>query len=141
MSKIILSSSRNSNHREIDEYHDSSLSGSSTDSSISSGGNTTNEQYTSGVPGVPLDIFQQEIRTRMAFGSLASTSTSVPLSHSSSEEETLYSYVVGIPSKTNEKKLTSLRSWYQIPNDLNPRLDVRGEWCSHPRFRVGIYKA
>ena len=77
----------------------------------------------------------------MAFGSLAGTSTSVPLSHSLGEEETLYSCVVDIPSKTNEKKLTSLRSWYQIPDDLNPRLDIRGEWCSHPRFRVGIYKA
>ena len=39
------------------------------------------------------------------------------------------------------KKLTSLRSWYQIPNDLNPRFGVYGEWCSHPRFRVGIYEA
>ena len=104
MSEIILSSSRNSNDREIDKYHDSSLSGSSTDSSISSGGNTTNEQYTSGVPGVPLDIFQEEMRMRMASRSLAGTSTNVPLSHSSSEEETLYSCVVGIPSKIDEKK-------------------------------------
>ena len=78
---------------------------------------------------------------RMASGSLASTSTNAPLSLSSSEEETLYSCAVGIPSKADEKKLTSLKSWYQIPNDLNPRLVVRGEWCRHPRFGVGIYEA
>ena len=78
---------------------------------------------------------------RMASRSLTGTSTSAFLSPSSSEEETLYSYAVGIPSKTNEKKLTSLRSFYQILDDLNPRLAVRGEWCSHPRFRVGIYEA
>ena len=53
----------------------------------------------------------------------------------------MYSCVVGVHSKTNEKKLASLRSWYQIPDDLNPRLAVRGEWCCQPRFGVGIYKA
>ena len=81
MSKILVSSSNNSDDREIDEYHDSNPSGSSIDSSnnSSSGGNTTDEQYTSGVPGVPLDVFQEEMRTRMAFGSLAGTSTSVSL--------------------------------------------------------------
>ena len=78
---------------------------------------------------------------RMASGSLTGTSTNAFLSPSSSEEETLYSCAVGIPSKTNEKKLTSLRSLYQIPDDLNPRLAVRGEWCSHPRFGVGIHEA
>ena len=77
----------------------------------------------------------------MASRSLAGTSTSVPLSPSSSEEETLYGCAVGIPSKTNKKKLTSFRSWYQIPDDLNSRLVVHGEWCSHPCFGVGIYKA
>ena len=143
MSEITVSSSSNSNDREIDEYHDSSLSGSSTDSSSnsSSRGKTMDEQYTSGVPGVPLDIFQKKIRMRMASRSLAGISTSSPLSLSSSEEETLYSCAVGIPSKVDEKKLTSLKSWYQIPNDLNPRMVVRGEWCRHPRFGVGIYEA
>ena len=120
MSEIIVSSSNNSNDREIDEYHDSNLSGSSIDSSSSSGGNTTDEQYTFRVPRVPLDILQEEIRMRIASRSLAGTSSSAPLSPSSSEEETLYSCAVGIPFKTDEKKLTSLKSWYQIPDDLNP---------------------
>jgi len=53
----------------------------------------------------------------------------------------LYSCAIGISSKTNEKKLTSLKSWYQIPDDLNPRLAGCGELCSHPRFGVGIYKS
>ena len=104
MFEIIVSSSRNSNDREIDEYHNSSLSGSSADNSSNSGGNTTNEQHTFEVPRVPLDVFQEEMRMRMASRSLAGTSTNVPLSHSSSEEETLYSCVVGIPSKIDEKK-------------------------------------
>ena len=115
MSEIIVSSSSNSDDREIDEYHDSSFSGSSFDSSISgsssSGGNTIDEEYTSRVPGIPLYILQQKMRMRMAFDSLAGTSTNVPLSHSS-EEETLYSHAVDIPLKTDEKKLASLRSWY-----------------------------
>ena len=77
----------------------------------------------------------------MAFGSFAGMSISAPSSASSSEDETLYCYVVGIPSKTNEKKLNSIRSWYQIPDDLNPRLVVHGEWCCNPYFGVGIYEA
>ena len=59
MSETVLSSSSNSVDKVIDEYHDlSSFSGSSEDSSnrdSSSGGNTTDE-YTSGVPGVPLEV-------------------------------------------------------------------------------------
>ncbi|KAK9991016.1 hypothetical protein SO802_026001 [Lithocarpus litseifolius] len=47
----------------------------------------------------------------------------------------------GIPSKTDKKKLGSFRSWYQILDDLNLRLAVRGEWCCNPHFGVGIYEA
>ena len=81
MSKIIVSSSSNSDEREIDEYHDkSSFSGSSDNSSNNSsdGGNTTNEQYLSGVPGVPLEVLQEKMRTRMASGSLIGTFASAP---------------------------------------------------------------
>ena len=53
----------------------------------------------------------------------------------------VYSCVVGIHSKMDEKRLTSLRSWYQIPNDLNLRLAIRGEWCCQPCFGVGVYEA
>ena len=143
MSEIIVSSSGDSDERKIDEYHDeSSFNGSSSsDSSSSSGGDTTDEQYLFGVPGVPLEVLHEEMRTRMTFGLFAGTSTSAHLSASSSEEETLYCCIVGIPSRTNEKKLNSLRSWYQIPDDLNLCLVVRGEWCCNPHFGVEIYEA
>ena len=59
MSKTVLSSSSDSVDKAIDEYQDlSSYSGYSDDSSASessSDGNTTDE-YTSGVPGVPLEV-------------------------------------------------------------------------------------
>ena len=42
--------------------------------------------------------------------------------------------------KTDDRKIELLKTWYQIPNELNPRLAVRGEWCCQPRFRIGIYE-
>ena len=53
----------------------------------------------------------------------------------------MYSYAVSIPSKIDKKRLTTLRSWYQISDDLNSRLAVRGEWCCQPCFGIGIYEA
>ena len=67
--------------------------------------------------------------------------SNVPLSSPLDKEETGYSCAVGIHSKTNEQRLNNLRTWYQIPNKLNPRLPVCGEWCCNPRFGVGVYKA
>ena len=145
MSEIVVSSSSNSVDKAINEYHDTtSYRGSSSGSSSSnnsSGGNTTYEEYTFGVPGFPLEVFQEHLRTRVASRSRASTLTSVPPSTPLDEVETVYSCAVGVPSKTNEKRLTSLRSWYQILEDLNPRLAVRGEWCCNPCFRIGVYEA
>ena len=58
MSEVVVSSSSNSVDKAINECHDSTnYSGSSTSSSSSSNGNTMNEEYTSGVPGVPLEVF------------------------------------------------------------------------------------
>ena len=117
MFEIVLSSSSNSVDKAIDEYHDSSsYSGSSSNSSSS--GNTTDEEYTSGVPGVSLKVLQEQLRMREIFG--VGTSTSIPSSPPLDEEETVYSCAVGIPSKTDEKRLTALRSWYQIQDNLNP---------------------
>ena len=129
MSEVVVSSSSNSVDKVINEYHDAtSYSGSSSSiSNSSSRGNTTNEEYTSSVPGVPLEVLQEQLRTRAASRSRAGTSMSVPPSPLE-EVETVYSCAVGIPSKTSEQRLTSLRAWYQIPDDLNPRLAVRGEW-------------
>ncbi|KAL4609963.1 hypothetical protein ACB092_08G017800 [Castanea dentata] len=123
--------------KAIDEYHDSSSYSTSNDDSSSSG--HTTEEYTSGVPGVPVETFQESIRTRTASG--ADTSTSIPSSSPLDEEEIVYSCAIGIPSKTDEKRLDAFRSWFQIPDDLNPRLAVREEWCCQPRFEIGVYEA
>ena len=114
MSEIVLSSSSTGIDKVINEYHDSSSytdssSHSSSNSSSGGGGNTT-EEYMSSVPGVPLEVFQEHLRTRVASGLQAGTSTSVPPSTPVDEVETVYSCTVGIPSKTDEKRLAWLRS-------------------------------
>ena len=134
MFETIISLSSNSIEKAIDEYHDTiSYSGSSSSTShSSSGGSTMDEEYTSGVPRVPLEVLQEQLRKKVAFGSQAGTSTSVPPSSPLDEVETVYSCAVGVPSKTNEQILNNLRTWYQIPDKLNPRLAVCGEWCCNP---------
>ena len=109
MSEIVVSSSSNSVDKPIDEYHNSNYSGSSSNSSSSSG-NTTDEEYTFDVPGIPLEVLWEHLRTRAAFG--ASTSMSIPSSPPLDEVETVYSCAIGIPSKTDERRLTTFRSWY-----------------------------
>ena len=112
MSKIVLSSSSNSIDKAIDEYRDSSsyTDYSSHSSSSSSNSRNTIEEYTFSVLGVPLEVFQEHLRTRVASRPQVGTSTSVPPSTPVDEVETVYSCDVGIPSKTNEKRLASLRS-------------------------------
>ena len=143
MSETVLSSSSNSVDKAIDEYQDlSNDSGSSDDSSAgesSSDGNTTNE-YMSGVPGVPLGVLQEGLKRRSESGSMAGTSA--PSSTVQDEEEdVVYSCAIGVVSKTDDRKLVLLKKWYQIPDDLNPRLAVRGGWCCQPCFGIGIYEA
>ena len=104
-------SSSDSLEKAIDEYQyvtNTSSSGSSSD-----GGNSTDEEYVSGVPGFPLEAIQQEIRK--ASGSQAGTSSnissSVPLSVPLDEEEvTVFSCAIDVPSKTDEKRLDNLRA-------------------------------
>ena len=66
------------------------------------------EGYTSGVPGLPLEVIQEQLGK--VAGSQASTSSSVPSSSPLDEEETVYSCVVGIHSKTSEQRLNNLRA-------------------------------
>jgi len=109
MSEVVLSLSSNSVDEAIDEYHDSSsYSGSSSDSSSSD--SSMDEGYTSGVPRFPFEVIQEQLRTRAASG--AGTSTSIPSSPPPDEIETVYSCAVGIPSKTDDRKLGLLRKWY-----------------------------
>ena len=56
---IVLSSSSDSVNKAIDEYTDRSSFSGSSDSNSSSGGSSegnTTDEYTSGVPGVPLEV-------------------------------------------------------------------------------------
>ena len=58
MSKVVISSSSNSVDKAIDEYYDTtSYSDSSSRSSSSISRNITDEECTSGVPGIPLEVF------------------------------------------------------------------------------------
>ena len=138
MSETVISSSSNIIEKAIDKYYDSSSDNGSS-SSHSSEGSSTDEGYTSGVPRLPLEVIQEQLRK--ASGSQAGSPSSVHPSNPLDEEKTVYSYVVGIHSKTNEQRLNNFRTWYQILNELNPRLPVRGEWCCNPRFGVGVYEA
>ena len=127
---IVLSSSSDSVDKAIDEYSDhSSFSGSSdsdsSSSSSSSGGNTTDE-YIFGVPGVPLEVLQEGLQTRFESGAQAGTSTP-SFTVQDEDEEVVYSCAIGIESKTDDRKLELLKTWYQIPDELSPRLAVRGE--------------
>ena len=58
MSEITVSLSSNSTEKAIDEYYDES-SNSSSGTSESSEGNTTDEEYVSGVPGFPVEVVQE----------------------------------------------------------------------------------
>ena len=132
MSEIVLSSSSDSVDKAIDKYTEpSSFSGfsdsNSSGSGSSSGGNTTDE-YTSDVPRVPLKVVQEWLKTRSESGSMVGTSA--PSSTVQDEEEkVVYSCAIGVVSKTDDRKLYLLKKWYQIPDKLNPKLAVRGEWC------------
>jgi len=139
MSETVISLSSDSTKKAIDEYYDTTSNGNSSNSSHSNGESSTDEGYTSGVPGLPLEVIQEQLRK--ASGSQAGTSSNVPPSSPLDEEETIYSCVVGVHSKMSEQRLNNLRAWYQIPDDLNPRLPVCGEWCCNPRFGVGVYEA
>ena len=142
MSEIVLSSSSDSVEKAIDEYTDpssfsSSSDSNSSDSGSSSEGNTTDE-YESSVPGLPLEVVREGLRTRYESGSKAGTSA--PSSTNKDEVEVVYSCAIGVVSKTDDRKLDLLKKWYQIPDELNPRLAIRGEWCCQPHFGIGIYE-
>ena len=74
MSEIILSLSSNSVDKAIDEYTDpSSFSGSGDSNSSGSGSGSSNEgntadEYTSGVPGVPLEVLQEGLKMSLTLG-------------------------------------------------------------------------
>ena len=135
MSEIVVPLSSDSTKKK---YYNSTSDNSFDNSSHSNEGSSSDEGYTSGVPRLPLEVVQEQLRK--ASSSQAGILTSVPQSSPLDEEETVYSCAVGIHSKTSEQRLSNLRTWYQIPDEFNPRLPVRGEWCCNPRFGIGVYK-
>ena len=100
MSETVISLSSNSIEKAIDEYYDTTSDSGSSNSSHSSEESSTDEGYTSGVPRLPLEVIQEQLRK--AFGSQAGTSSSVPSSSPLDKEETVYSCTVGIHSKMSE---------------------------------------
>ena len=96
----VLSSSSNSIEKEIDEYHDDTSYSGSSGSSHNSEGSSTNERYTSGVPGFPIEVIQDQLRK--ASGSQVGSLSNVPPFDPIDKVETVYSCVVGIHSKTSE---------------------------------------
>ena len=71
---VSVSSSDNSTDKAIDEYYDSS-DNSSVHSSHSDKESSLDEGYTSGVPGLPLEVVQEQLRK--ASGSQAGVSSNV----------------------------------------------------------------
>ena len=129
MSEIMLSSSSDSVDKTINEHTNpssfsSSSNSNSSDSDSSSEGNNIDE-YEYGVLGLPLEVIQEGLRTRSESGSKAGTSA--PLSTNQDEVEIVYSCAIGVVSKMDDRKLDLLKKWYQIPDELNPRLAVRGD--------------
>ena len=87
-----------------------------------------------------MEVIQEELRK--ASGSQAGTSSNVPPSGPLDEEEvTVYSCAIEIPSKKDEQRLNNLKIWYQIPDELNPKLPVCGEWCCDSHSGIGVYEA
>ena len=137
-------SSSSSLEREIDEYQDgSSGSEGSDESSVdsSSCSDSLDEHYSSGVPGIPIEEFQ-ELQRRMASGSGASSfrqPSSLPQDEEEEEEDVIFSCALEVASTLDAAKLKTLVDRYQILRELNPRLPKVGEWCCSPPSGLGIY--
>ena len=135
----VTSSSIDSIDKAVDEYYEDSSDGSNSSSTSDVSGGSTDEDYSSGAPGFPIEVIQEQLRR--AFSSQAGSRSNVPLSNSTNEKETVFSCAVGVHSKTDEQRLSNFKSWYQILDEFNPRLPIRGERCCNPRFGIGVCEA
>ena len=128
-------SSFSSLEKEIDEYQDDTSDSSEGSTSY----NSSDEHYSSGVPGIPLGEFQ-ELQRRMASGSGASSSKQPPSPPpDKDEEDVIYSCAPEVASSLDATKLKTLIDRYQIPKEFNPRLLEAGEWCCSPSSGLGVY--
>ena len=137
-------SSSSSLEKEIDEHQDDSSGSEGSDESSkgsTSCSDSSNEHYSSGVPGIPLEEFQ-ELQRRMASGSGANSSRqplSLPQEEEEDEEDVIYSYAPEVASTLDAAKLKTLVDRYQIPRELNPCLPKAREWCCSPSSDLGVY--
>ena len=121
-----MSSSSNSLERAIDEYRDvSSGSGGSYESgegSTISSGSPSDEHYSSAVPSIPLEEFQ-EMQCRMAFrvGTSKSRELSSPPQDEEEEEDVIYNCAPEVASTLDALKLKVLVDRYQIPKEFTCR--------------------
>lgn len=122
----------------MDEYYDES--DNSSDSENSSEDESSDEQYHYGVLGIPLEVFQKEMRQRTMASSSTSPS-SIPLSIPQSPPSlrlsinTISSYALKISSTLNSKKLHNIKGKYQIPDDVHIRLAT--EVVLYPQLLMG----
>ena len=93
MSEIVVPSSSDSTEKK---YYNSTSDNSFDNSNHSNEGSSSDEGYTSSVPGLPLEVVQEQLRK--ASSSQVGVSSSVPPSSPLDEEETVYSCAVGIHS-------------------------------------------
>ena len=108
-----MSSSSSSLEKEIDEYQDvSSGSEGSYESSESSttSSNSSDKHYSSRVPSIPLEEFQ-ELQHRMAFGSGAISSRQPSSPPQDEEENIIYSCAPEIASIRSLKSLSLVYPW------------------------------
>ena len=142
-----MSSSSSSLERAIDEYQDvSSGSGGSYESgegsTSNSGSSSSDEHYSPGVPGIPLEEFQEmQSRTTSGAGTSSSRKPPSPLQDKEEEEKenVIYSCALEVASTLYAPKLKTLVDRYQIPREFRPRLPKEGEWCCSPSSGLGVY--
>ena len=137
-------SSSSSLEKDIDEYQDDSSGSEGSDESSessSSCSDSSDEHYSFGVPGIPLEEFQ-ELQRRMASGSGASSFRQPPSPSQDEEEDEeyiIYSCAPEVASTLDAAKLKTLVDRYQISRELNPRLPKAGEWYYSPSSGLGVY--
>ncbi|XP_050242519.1 uncharacterized protein LOC126691531 [Quercus robur] len=120
----VASSSTDSLNKVIDEYCDDTSDRSSSSSASDESGGSTDENYSSGAPGLPIEVVQEQLRR--ASGSQAGSP-----SNPTDEVETVFSCAVGVHSKTDEQRLikslaSSDRKW------KTEFIFISGFWAGNP---------
>ena len=83
---------------------------------------------------------KRRVASRPSVGPSISVQPSIPFP--SEMVDIIYSCVVDIPSKIDEKRLYMLRDKYQILDEINPHPAAPSEWCcTSNSLVIGIYKA